>query len=72
MLELLQQYFDENLDLEDIDIQIEHVRGKKFKAIIDAMGHDVWVQCPDKFKITSIHCNNFMAQELIINYVYIG
>jgi hypothetical protein len=72
MLELLQQYFDENLDLEDIYIEVEHLRGKKFKVTIDAMSKDVWVQCPDKFKITNVSINNSMTQELIVYYVFIG
>ena len=72
MLELLQQYFDENMDLEETDIEIEQIRGKKFKVTIDAMSQDIWIQCPDKFKITNVHADNFVDQHLIIYYVYIG
>ena len=72
MIELLQKYFDENMDLEGVDIEVEHVRGKKFKVTIDAMSNDIWVQCPDKFKITNIHCNNYIDQHLIIYYIYVG
>jgi len=72
MIKILEEYFNENLDLEGIDIEIEHLRGKKFKVTIDAMSQDVYVQCPDKFKITSIEVNNFVDQHLIIYYYYIG
>ena len=72
MIELLQEYFDTNMDLEGIDIEIEHLRGKKFKVTIDAMSQDVWVQCPDKFKITNVRANNFVDQNLVIYYSYIG
>ena len=72
MLELLQQYFDENMDLEEIDIEIEHISGKKFKVTIDATSSDVWVQCPEGFKITNVNAENFFKQTLIIYYYYIG
>ena len=72
MIELLQEYFDQNMDLEGVDIEVEHVRDKKFRVTIDAMCKDIWVRCPDKFRITNVHANNFIDQHLIIYYSYIG